>query len=142
MLLCLPPRFGGYGLALPELNKRIELSPRERVVLGNRYFACDLYWTEKRVAVEYDSAQYHTAQEKQERDAIRRNLLEGHGVRVITATRWQVSDEGQFDKLAWQIARAVGKRLRAPKKEHVAARSALRKIAFDWDVLSPAGNMD
>ena len=142
MLLCLPPRFGGYGLALPEMNKRIELSPREQLVLGNRYFECDLYWAEKRVAVEYDSAQYHTAQEKQERDAIRRNLLEHHGVHVITATRQQVSDEGQFDKLARQIARAVGKRLRAPKQEYVAERSALRKTVFDWDVLPPADDMD
>lgn len=138
MLLCMPPRFGGYGLALPELNKRIELSPSAQLVLGNRYFECDLYWVDKRVAVEYDSAQYHTAQEKQERDAIRRNLLEDAGVRVITATRQQVSDEGQFDKLARQIARAVGKRLRVPKQEHVAERGALRKTVFDWDVLPPA----
>lgn len=142
MLLCLPPRFGGYGLALPELNKRIELNPKEQLVLGSRYFECDLYWADKRVAVEYDSAQYHTAQEKQERDAIRRNLLEHMGVRVITATRKQVSSEGQFDKLARQIARAVEKRLRAPKKEHVAERSALRKVVFDWDVLPAAGDMD
>lgn len=142
MLFCLPPRFGGYGLALPEMNRRIELSAREQITVGSRYFNCDLFWADRRVAVEYDSAQYHTAREKQERDAIRRNMLEHKGVRVITATRQQVSEAGQFDKLASQVARAVGKRLRAPKQEHIAERSELRRVLFDWDVLPPVSDAD
>ena len=137
MLLCMPPRFGGYGIALPEMNRRIELTLREQMAVGVHHFDCDLYWPESKVAVEYDSAQFHTAHEKQERDAIRRNMLQYKGIHVITATRLQVNSEGQFDKLAIQIARRVGKRLRAPAKEHVAERSNLRKTLFEWDVLRP-----
>ena len=136
MLLCMPPRFGGYGIALPELNRRIELTRREQLAVGAHHFDCDLYWPGSKVAVEYDSAQFHTASEKQERDAIRRNMLQYKGVHVITATRAQVNSGAQFDKLANQIARKVGKRLRAPDKEHVAERSNLRKTVFDWDVLT------
>jgi very-short-patch-repair endonuclease len=136
MLLCMPPRFGGYGIALPELNRRIELTQREQLAVGVHHFDCDLYWPGSKVAVEYDSAQFHTASEKQERDAIRRNMLQYKGVHVITATRMQVNSAGRFDKLAAQIARKVGKRLRTPAKEHIAERSNLRKTVFDWDVLA------
>ena len=135
MLLCMPPRFGGYGLATPELNRRIDLTPSEQLMVGVQYFACDLYWPQKRIAVEYDSAQYHTAEERQTRDAIRRNMLQYKGVKVITATRKHVSNASEFDKLAWQIGRAIGKRFRIPEKEHVKARAELRKTLFEWDVI-------
>ncbi|MBE6473470.1 MAG: hypothetical protein E7Z99_07890 [Coriobacteriaceae bacterium] len=137
MLLCMPPRFGGYGLALPELNRRIDLSFAEQLAVGAHHYDCDLYWPNARVAVEYDSAQYHTALEKQERDAVRRNMLQHKGVEVVVATRLQVNRSGEFDKLARQVARAVGKRLRIPEKEHVEARKRLRETLFDWDVVAP-----
>ena len=135
MLLCMPTRFGGYGLAIPELNRRIELSMSEQLMVGAQYFECDLYWPGERVAVEYDSAQYHTAEERQTRDAIRRNMLQYKGVKVITATRKHVSSASEFDKLARQIGRAIGKRFRIPEKEHIAARAELRKTLFDWDIV-------
>ena len=137
MLLCMPPRFGGYGLAPPELNHRIELTLKEQLMVGAHHFDCDLYWRQQhgRVAVEYDSRLHHTEQEKQERDAIRRNMLQYKGVQVITATRLQVNKPSEFDKLARQIGRAIGKRFRVPKKEHFAARSGLREVLFDWDVI-------
>ncbi len=140
MLLCMPPRLGGYGLALPELNKRIELTLEERIMVGVQHFDCDLCWlrNKKSVALEYDSKLYHTAEEKQERDAIRRNMLQYKGVRVITATRVQVNRPEQFDKLAKQVARAVGKRMRTVGKEHIAARDDLRETLFSWDVLAEA----
>ena len=142
MLLCMPPRFGGYGLALPELNQRIELTLKERLLVGAQHFDCDLYWRQQRnrVAVEYDSRLHHTEQEKQERDAIRRNMLQYKGVQVITATRVQVNRPSEFDKLARQIGRAIGKRFRAPKKEHIAARSGLREVLFDWDAIPKLGD--
>jgi len=138
MLLCLPPRLGGYGLALPELNKRIELTPEERNMVGVHHFVCDLYWPGEnaRVALEYDSKRHHTAEEKQERDAIRRNMLQYKGVRVITATRVQINRANQFDKLARQAARATGKRLRPVEREHIAARRDLRETLFSWDLFA------
>jgi len=135
MLLCMPPRFGGYGLAVPELNRRIKLTLREQLMVGARHFDCDLYWGHPRIAVEYDSRLHHTAQEKQERDAIRRNMLQYKGVQVITATRKQVNSANEFDKLARQVGRAIGKRFRIPEKEHVEARARLREIVFDWDAI-------
>ena len=136
MLFCMPPRYGGYGFELPELNRRIELTHSEQLAIGVHHFDCDFYWPHRRVAVEYDSTMHHTAEEKQERDAIRRNMLQYKGVRVITATRLQVNNAYQFDKLARQVARAIGKRLRIPEKEHIAARDQLRKTLFSWDINS------
>ncbi|MBQ9003822.1 MAG: hypothetical protein IJ087_18405, partial [Eggerthellaceae bacterium] len=135
MLLCMPPRFGGYGLALPELNHRVKLSLSDQLMVGAHHFDCDLYWAHPRVGVEYDSKQHHTAAEKQERDATRRNMLQYKGVQVIVATRTQVNKPGEFDKLAHQIGRAIGKRFRTPEQYHVEARSSLRKTLFDWDAI-------
>ena len=141
MLLCMPIRFGGYGLALPELNRRIELNPPEKLLVGVSHYDCDLYWAHRRIGVEYDSRRHHSALEKQERDAIRRNMLQYKGVQVIVATRTQVNKPGEFDKLSRQIGRAIGKRFRIPEKEHIAARKQLRKVLFSWDVLpAPAQN--
>ena len=142
MLLCMPPRFGGYGLAMPELNRRIELSEAEQLMVGAHHFDCDLYWDGRNpVAVEYDSKKYHTALEKQERDAIRRNMLQYKDVQVIVATRLQVNKPNEFDKLARQVGKAIGKRFRAPEKEHIDARTRLREVLFDWDVI-PAPEPD
>lgn len=134
MLLCMPPRFGGYGLAMPELNRRIDFSFADKLMSGKDHYDCDLYWESSKIAVEYDSALHHTLQEKQEADAIRRNMLEYKGVQVIVATRKQVNSPAQFDKLARQIASAVGKRLRIPEKKHIAARQELRKTLLQWDI--------
>ena len=137
MLLCMPPRLGGYGFALPELNRRIELTPAEQLMVGANHYDCDLYWPHPRVGVEYDSRKHHSALEKQEHDAVRRNMLQYKGVQVVVATRMQLKKDktGEFDKLARQIARAVGKRLRIPKKEHVEERERLRDVLYDWDAL-------
>lgn len=136
MLLCMPLRFGGYGLAIPELNRRIKLTLQEQLMVGARHFDCDLYWRSKHTAVEYDSKKHHSAEEKQQRDAIRRNMLQYKGTRVIVATRIQVNKEGRFDSLARQIGRAIGKRFRTPTREHILARQQLREVLFDWDVIS------
>ena len=136
MLLCMPPRFGGYGLALPELNRRVNLTKAEQLMVGVHHFDCDLYWTGRRpVGVEYDSKKHHSALEKQERDAIRRNMLQYKGLKVIVATRIQVSKPNEFDKLARQIGRAIKKRFRVPEKEHIKARMRLRETLFKWDVI-------
>lgn len=134
MLLCLPSRLGGYGLALPELNRRIELTLSEQLMVGAHHFDCDLYWS-KRVAVEYDSKLHHTLQEKQEKDAIRRNMLQYKSIQVVVATRQQVNNQNEFDKLARQIGRAVGKRFRTVEKDHLVARTQLRQTLFEWDAI-------
>ena len=140
MLLCMPPRFGGYGIPLPQLNKRIELSLKEQLAVGKRHFDCDLYWQGKRVGMEYDSARFHTASEKQEQDAVRRNMLQHKSIRMITATRLQVNQEGAFDELAHQVARALGKRMPTPKREHIAQRRSLRDTLFNWDIFPRVNN--
>ena len=141
MLLCMPVRFGGYGFAIPELNRRIKLTAVEQLMVGAHHFDCDLYWSKKNIAVEYDSKTHHTLQEKQERDAIRRNMLQYKDVQVIVATRIQVNKATLFDGLARQVGRAIRKRFRIPSKEHIAARADLRETLFDWDPL-PSSSLE
>ena len=136
MLLCMAPRFGGYGFKLPELNQRIELEVSERLMVGVNHFDCDMYWPNERVAVEYDSKLHHSEAENQERDAIRRNMLEYKNIRVITATRKQLNSPGHFNAMAQQIASAIGKRTKTPDQHQIAARMTLRDTAFNWDLFN------
>ena len=44
LLLCLPPRFGGYGLPMPLLNHRVDIDRSGRKASANGYYVCDMFW--------------------------------------------------------------------------------------------------
>ena len=52
--LCLPYRMGGYGIAYPQLNPRIDLPAHVQRLTGNSVLFPDLFWPDKHIAVEYD----------------------------------------------------------------------------------------
>ena len=112
MLLSLPYSLGGYGLAQPSLNFRVDVPPRFRKLADRTYCACDLCWPEARLAVEYDSRLHHADPERQESDARRRSTLTSLGFTVVTVSRAQAMDSGSFNRLAHQLAKLLGKRLR------------------------------
>lgn len=125
MLLCLPGSLGGYGLPKPQMNYPIEIEPanywREA-----RIFRCDLCWPEAKVALEYDSDQFHAESEKLNRDSTRRALLEQHGVHVISVTKKQLYEEMELERLAGILAKHLDKRLSKSCKQH-RKRFELRK---------------
>lgn len=112
MLLCLPYSMGGYGFALPILNHRIDVRKRARKAATKSYYVCDLYWPEYRVAVEYDSDEFHTGADRISGDSMRRNALAAMEITTIAVTNWQISDGGELNKIAHVLARRVGKQLR------------------------------
>ena len=127
MLLCLPKRYGGYGLPLPEMNGVIDLNERAADMVGKRYFRCDLLWARFRVAIEYDSDMFHTGKEKIANDSVRRNVLGFMGINVITVTRSQLYSASGMQSIAEQLAKAMRKREIADLRVN-AATAALR----DW----------
>lgn len=112
MLLSLPYGLGGYGLAQPSLNFRVDVPSRFRKLADRTYCACDLCWPEARLAVEYDSRLHHADPERQESDARRRGTLTSLGFTVVTVSRAQLMDSGSFNRLSHQLAKLLGKRLR------------------------------
>lgn len=116
MLLELAPKYGGYGLPAPKLNYKLFTGAREQAVTSKRYFVLDLCWPEKKLAVEYDSDEFHVGSERIAADAARRNALLHRGYEVVTVGRLQAMSAAKFDEVAHILAKRLGKRLR-PRAE-------------------------
>lgn len=136
MLLTLPHKLGGYGLPMPELNKRIDIrrdaaynfhDPKSVQRTDKSCYKCDLYWPEVDLAVEYDSDSYHTGSERIAGDAKKRLDLHTLGIEVLTTTRGQIQSVTEFDRLAKAIAKKLEKRLRYENPQFMDARRELRE---------------
>lgn len=129
LLLCEPYRRGGYGFPIPEMNSRIDVPPDVEVWGGKPFYKCDLFWRGARLAIEYDSNEFHSSSASLNRDAIRRNAIEHLGIRVVTLTFNQVRNQFVFHGVVPQIAKALGKRRQLPEG-FLASNTALRKALF------------
>jgi len=127
MFLTLPYRLGGFGFSFPALNKRIVLTKTARKYFSKAYYVCDLFWSDDKVAVEYDSDQYHTGAERIASDSKRRNALASSGIRVVSVTKNQLYDRVELESIARTIARYLNKRLFPTKSSFAAAHQKLRK---------------
>jgi len=104
MLLTLPQRYGGFGLPFPDLNYHIYPAQTTSTPAEKSFRKCDLYWSDFRLAVEYDSDLHHTGAERIASDARRRNSLLSQGITLITVTNQQMKSMGDFAHLARQLA--------------------------------------
>lgn len=136
MLLCLPVRLGGYGFKQPNMNPVTSLGQRASSMLGYHSMRCDLHWVDERVVVEYDSDQEHLSSQSASQDARRRNVLGYEDITVITVRKPMIATPGAFDDVARQLAKALGRQLRARDLEPTKARSNLRVELFPWLVSS------
>ena len=125
VILCFPPRLGGYGLPLPKMNAVISVSAKDRPFVKKSCYKCDLYWPEARFAIEYDSNLHHTGAERIAEDASRRADLAYLGVEVATLTQRQAYDRRETARIARLLAKRLGKRLRSERFDP-ASESALR----------------
>ena len=134
LLLGLPTCKGGYGLGIPVLNARIEAPRGVAANANHRQYHCDLYWPRYRVGLEYNSSAFHLNERAMNRDSSRMNDFEAFGIIGFTATREQVSNPRATDRLAFDLARAMGKRLRSKYADIGERRRNLRKQLFSKDV--------
>lgn len=110
LMLCLPRRYGGFGLPKAELNASVDM---RGIVSGNEYRrSCDLLWRAKKLAIEYDSDQFHTGADKISKDAQRRVELSGQGISVVTITRLQLKSFSAIYEIATVLASHLKVRLR------------------------------
>ena len=131
MLLCLPYGLGGYGLPEPRLNYRVDVPPSFRAMADRKHCACDQCWPESKLAAEYDSELHHADPERRESDARRRSTLITLGFTVVTVSKGQVMDSGAFNRLAHQLAKRLGKRLRYVDPGFTRAHLELRAELFE-----------
>ncbi len=126
MRLCLPVRLGGRGFKPALLNHPVELNAKGKAATGKETLRCDLFFPEHRVAVEYDSTAYHNSSDRIASDSIRRGALECQGIKVVTITRQEFFIFEEFEGKVRQIARLMGRRLRAPDAKQMQRRKELR----------------
>lgn len=134
LMLCLPHRMGGYAVPWPQLNYRVDPPAKVQCLTDKSHYRCDLCWPEAKLAVEYDSKLHHADAAKQELDARRRNALLVLGYTVMTVSRGQLMDSGAFNRIARQVAKLLGKRLRYRDPDFTRAHISLRTEI--WEALS------
>ena len=105
---------GGFGFPAPELNYRLGLSAKNAALIEKPYLVLDMFFPEKKVAIEYDSDRFHVGASRIASDARRRNLLEHMGIRVLTLTNDQLRSSRKFETFMKQLARALNVRFRVP----------------------------
>jgi len=128
MLLTFPFMLGGYGFPLPELNSRITPIRSAKLLTSKSFYACDLYWPDFNLAVEYDSDRFHTGPERISDDSKRRNSLTVVGVEVITVTWEQVRNTNELDKIAQSIGKGMERRLQPRDPSFPDKRRKLRDL--------------
>ena len=128
ILLTLPYKLGGYHFPMPEHNSRIVPVKTEKKSASKKSYACDLYWPDHGLAIEYDSDSYHTGPERIASDSKRRNALELMGVTVITVTNQQLRNIPELEKVAYALAGHMKKRLRYINPSFSAAHRELHRL--------------
>lgn len=124
MQLVLPHRLGGFHLAKPLLNYRVDIPRSLRTQAGPRSYRIDLCYPRARVAVEYDGL-FHSGLDRIARDARRRNDLEAMGWRTIVVTARQLGSFEEMTKVAREIASCLGGRMRIRSSSFPASWDAL-----------------
>jgi len=127
MFLTLPYKLGGFGFNLPELNKRIVLTKAARKYFNKNYYVCDIFWEDKKIAVEYDSDQQHTGSDRIARDSKRRNSLNSLGIRVVSVTKQQINSSVELEQAARTIAKHMNRRLFLTKSKFYTMHEKLRE---------------
>ena len=139
LMLSLPPRLGGYGLPKPVLNVR--LRARRGDISSQATIFPDLYWPEQEVLLEYESLEFHergtgilAPDEKLAHDAERANTLLAMGMKPFVARPRQVLEPDRLDLLARQVAKRLGRPVRACTGARAERRAKLHAL------LSPSAN--
>lgn len=144
MLLCLPYSLGGYGLPHPTMNAEMPL-PKNVAATGRSSLRCDLYWPVARLDVEYDSAEFHSAERLLANDSMRRIALESMDVTSVNLTAEHLRRASLFDEAAQGIARILGKRVRLPGDFRLKQEGLWRELGIvssDMGLLPTMGASD
>lgn len=131
MLLCLPPKLGGYGIPKPTMNLEIKLDDEGKAIAQRRKCLGDLCWLDDRLDVEYHG-EVHVGAEQMKSDVGRELAIEHMGWRVITVTSPQVLDSSRFEVVAKEVASHLKKRLYPRVMGDTQERLALREELEQW----------
>lgn len=138
--LVLPGMLGGYGLCLPKMNQRIDLSPAGRLMYGHTYCKADVIWNQGRFVLEYLGPDYHV---NVERDLTRTTVLEGEGYKVREVAFEQVRNGHCMSEIARSVNCSLGRRTRSgsPSESAQRRKEALRRQLYPRAIQLEDGTM-
>lgn len=130
LMLSLPVEAGGFGLPKPELNKKVPTEQFESMWDGGPVITPDLLWEECKVAVEYESDEFHgrLGAGKADVDAVRANVLTAMGYAVFRATKGTARSISATGCLAQQVAQAMGITVIDPSEVEAIRRQKLHVL--------------
>lgn len=131
MLLCLPPKLGGYGIPKPDMNAEIPLDEEGQAIARRGSCYGDLCWPGASLDVEYHG-EVHVGAAQMKSDVGRELGIEHMGWRVITVTSAQVFDADRFEVVAREVASRLKKRLYPQVLGATQERSTLRDELDRW----------
>ena len=105
------------------LSKIISLIHKQ-LIAGQDYIIPDISCKKKKVAIEYDSAQFHENTERGQRDKRRRDALVKDGWKVFTIVPQQINNAETFDIIAKQILKSLNQGYRIRIKDFEAKRNS------------------
>ena len=136
MTMCLPYRYGGYGIPCPEMNLLVPLNEKAMRIAKREKCYLDMGWHGKSLDVEHHGKLDHSSEEDRASDRARVNGLKEMGYEVIELTYDQIDDLIAYEHIIRRISRILGKRIH---KQHLGAtpeRIALRKGLSAWNASS------
>lgn len=127
ILLTLPKRSGGFGLPKPRINKTIQLPPTAKSFNKTSTLRPDFLWETQQVALEYDSALWHSSEKAYIHDSERRNLFNSLGISSISVTRDEIKNEEKMFVIVQGLHRLLGIRYRHPTQAFFKEHRKLRR---------------
>lgn len=138
---CLPRKYGGLNLRPVELNRGIDLPDDVSQICGISKYSVDLYWPKAYLAIEYEGDFAHSGLTAEQKDRLKRNILETKGIRVISVDRKQYANEDVLELYARQIAKGMGlfpSELKPSARERAARNALIRDVTtWDYDLYRP-----
>ena len=131
MILMLPRRLGGEGLADLEMAYRIDVRGSARLLTRRSYFECDAFLPRTKTDFEYNGI-VHEEEAQFVTDAERINALEAMGYNVITITRRSFFDKGAFGRLMRAIELRLGRRSSRTTADFAQRQEELRRFVLRW----------
>ena len=131
MLLCLPPKLGGYGFPQPVLNAEIPLDEEGKLIAQRGTCWGDLCWPDAKLDIEYHG-DVHVGSAQMKSDVGREIGIEHMEWHVITVTSPQVLDLDRFEVVAKEAAAHLKKRLYPQYLGAIQERRVLHDELEQW----------
>jgi len=128
MILTLPHKYGGFGLKGACFNYEIEFGKTYGQSLRQKRCFVDLFYSQEKLAVEYDSFAYHHSPSAQSKDLLRATAIERQRIEVMRFSTIQLYDEKACREFAQNLAVRLGRRIRIRTPKFHKANNDLRDL--------------